>query len=68
MIDRNVFTIKFNADEDLSTFLHTVLDKAEQSLLRGDCSLDSLQTQTVVDQTISLLKTLAEPCQPHLTP
>ncbi|XP_068742975.1 uncharacterized protein [Montipora capricornis] len=49
----------FNADEDLSKFLHTVLDKAEQSLL-GDCSSDSLQTQTVVDQTISLLRTLAE--------
>ena len=49
----------FNADEDLSTFLHTVLDKAEQSLL-GDCSSDSLQTETVVDQTISLLRTLAE--------
>ena len=49
----------FNADEDLSTFLHTVLDKAEQSLL-GDCSSDGLQTQTVVDQTISLLRTLAE--------
>ena len=49
----------FNADEDLPTFLHTVLDKAEQSLL-GDCSSNSLQTQTVVDQTISLLRTLAE--------
>ena len=49
----------FNADEDLSAFLHTVLDKAEQSLLR-DCSSDSLQTQTVVDQTISFLRTLAE--------
>ena len=49
----------FNAVEDLSKFLHTVLDKAEQSLL-GDCSPDSLQTQTVVDQTISLLRTLAE--------
>jgi len=31
-----------------------------QSLLGGDCSPDSLQTQTVVDQTISLLRTLAE--------
>ena len=49
----------FNADEDLSTFLHTVLDKAEQSL-HENCSSDSLQTQTVVDQTISLLRTLAE--------
>lgn len=49
----------FNADEDLLTFLHTVLDKAEESLL-GDCSSDSLQTQTVVDQTVSLLRTLAE--------
>ena len=49
----------FNAEEDLSTFLHTVLDKEEQSLL-GDCSSDSLQTQTVVDQTISCLRTLAE--------
>ena len=49
----------FIADEDLPTFLHTVLDKAEQSLF-GDCSSNSLQTQTVVDQTISLLRTLAE--------
>lgn len=36
-----------------------VLDKAEQSL-HENCSSDSLQTQTVVDQTISLLRTLAE--------
>ena len=49
----------FNVDEDLPTFLHTVLDKAEQSLL-GDSSSDSLQTQTVVDQTTSSFWTLAE--------
>ena len=47
----------FKADGDLSKFLHTVLDKAEQSLL-GDSSSDGLQT--LVDQTISLLRTLAE--------
>ena len=40
----------FNADEDLSTFLHTVLDKAEQSLHENFClSLNLvLKGQTVV--------------------
>ena len=49
----------FNADEDLSKFLHTVLDKTEQSLL-VESSSDGLQTQMIVNQTISLLRTLAK--------
>lgn len=49
----------FSVDKDLTAFLRLVLDKAERALL-GDCSSNTLQIQTVVDQTISLLRCLSE--------
>lgn len=49
----------FNPDTDLASFFQTVLDKAEEALL-GEISANCFQIQAVVDQTVGLLRSLAD--------